>query len=100
MLHRAGSDLPRPPGALEVVLPSGDVEASVFAAPTAETQSIDHARLEKELAEAESHLAAARARLANAAFTERAPAAVVQGARDREAELAAQVDRLRARLAG
>ncbi|HEY8439802.1 MAG TPA: valine--tRNA ligase [Candidatus Limnocylindrales bacterium] len=100
MLYRAGSDLPRPPGALEVVLPSGDVEASVFAAPTAETQSIDRARLEKELAEAESHLAAARARLANAAFTERAPAAVVQGARDREAELAAQVDRLRARLAG
>jgi valyl-tRNA synthetase len=60
----------------------------------------DRARLEKELAEAEGHLAAARARLANEAFTSRAPAAVVDGARTREAELAEQVVRLRARLGG
>ena len=49
-------------------------------------------------AEAEGHLAAARARLANAAFTAKAPPAVVDGARTREAELADQVTRLRERL--
>jgi valyl-tRNA synthetase len=58
----------------------------------------DRGRLEKELAEAERHLAAARDRLANPAFTGKAPAAVVEGARAREAELADQADRLRARL--
>ena len=55
-------------------------------------------RLERELAEAEGFLAAARARLANEAFTSRAPAAVVEGARTREAELTDQVERLRSRL--
>jgi valyl-tRNA synthetase len=99
-LHRRDADLPRPEGALEVVLPGGEIEASVFAAPADDTRAVDRARLEKELGEAEAHLAASRARLANAAFTERAPAAVVDGARAREAELVAQVDRLRARLAG
>jgi valyl-tRNA synthetase len=56
-------------------------------------------RLEKELADAERLLDAARERLANDAFTARAPAAIVEGARAREAELADQVDRLRDRLA-
>ena len=59
----------------------------------------DRARLEKELADAERLLDAARARLANDAFTAKAPAAIVDGARAREAELADQVDRLRDRLA-
>jgi valyl-tRNA synthetase len=39
-------------------------------------------------------------RLANASFTEKAPPAVVEGARERERDLAAQVARLRERLAG
>ncbi len=56
-------------------------------------------RLEKELAEAEGFLAAARARLANEAFTLKAPPSVVDGARVREAELADAVARLRERLA-
>ena len=60
--------------------------------------ALDRARLERELAEAEGWLAAARERLANDAFVSRAPAAVVEGARAREAELADQVDRLRDRL--
>jgi valyl-tRNA synthetase len=55
----------------------------------------ERSRLERELAEAESWLAAARDRLANDAFTTRAPAAVVDGARARESELADQVARLR-----
>ena len=58
----------------------------------------DRARLDKELADAERLLDAARARLANEAFTARAPTAIVEGARAREAELADQVGRLRQRL--
>jgi valyl-tRNA synthetase len=59
----------------------------------------DRARLEKELVDAERLLDGARARLANEAFTAKAPPAIVEGARAREAELAEQVDRLRSRLA-
>ena len=58
----------------------------------------ERGRLEKELAEAEGYLEAARARLANEAFTAKAPPQIVDGARAREAELADQVERLRARL--
>jgi valyl-tRNA synthetase len=60
----------------------------------------DRPRLEKELAEAEALLGAARARLANEAFVAKAPPAVVAGARASEAELAERVERLRASLAG
>ena len=58
----------------------------------------DRARLEKELADTERLLAAARARLANDAFTSKAPPAIVEGARASEAELADQAERLRDRL--
>jgi valyl-tRNA synthetase len=58
----------------------------------------DRARLERELADAERLLEAARARLANGAFTAMAPPQIVEGARAREAELSDQVDRLRDRL--
>jgi Valyl tRNA synthetase tRNA binding arm. len=44
-------------------------------------------------------LEAARARLANSAFTSKAPPSVVEGARTRESELADQVLRLEERLA-
>ncbi|MFL5679800.1 MAG: valine--tRNA ligase [Chloroflexota bacterium] len=59
---------------------------------------LERARLEKELADAEGYLEAARGRLANPTFVEKAPAAVVDGARAREAELSETVDRLRDRL--
>ena len=62
------------------------------------TAEADRARLEKELADAERLLESARARLANEAFTAKAPAAVVEGSRVREAELAEQVARLRERV--
>jgi valyl-tRNA synthetase len=58
----------------------------------------ERGRLEKDLADAERLLAAARARLADAAFLERAPATIVEGARAREAELTERVEQLRARL--
>ena len=87
------------PGALAVI--AGDIEARIGADPADVDASVaERARLERELAQAEGFLAAARARLADGAFTTRAPAAVVDGARAREAELTDQVDRLRRRLAG
>jgi len=92
--------LPRSPGALEVVLRSGGVEAVVLPGAADEaTSSLDRARLEKELAEAEAFLVAARARIANESFVAKAPPTVVEGARAREAELAETVARLRDRLA-
>jgi valyl-tRNA synthetase len=99
VLQRRAADLARPDGALGIVLPAGDVEATVLPpGADVETAARDRTRLEKELAEAEGHLAAANARLANRAFTDKAPAAVVAGARKRATELAEQVTRLRERL--
>ncbi len=76
-------------GAGGLAIVAGDIEASLSAdriGPADEPS--DQARLEKELFEASRHLAAARARLANESFTSKAPPAVVEGARAREAELA------------
>jgi valyl-tRNA synthetase len=99
VLHRRAADLARPDGALGIVLPAGDVEATVLpSGADVETAERDRTRLEKELAEAEGHLAAAGARLANPAFAEKAPPDVVAGARKRATELAEQVGRLRERL--
>ncbi len=94
-------------GVGDLAVIAGDLEALVRVAATGapgddaaagDAVALDRARLERELAEAEGWLAAARERLANDAFTSRAPAAVVDGARAREAELSEQVDRLRDRL--
>jgi valyl-tRNA synthetase len=85
-------------GSLSVI--AGEIEAAVRPAVRNEArEDRDRARLERELAEATDLLAAARARLANEAFTSKAPAAVVEGARTRAAELEELVDRLRRRLA-
>jgi valyl-tRNA synthetase len=84
-------------GGLSVI--AGEIEAIVRpAARDAEQDARDRARLERELAEAEGMLAAARARLANEAFTSRAPKAVVEGARARAAELETLVAKLAGRL--
>jgi valyl-tRNA synthetase len=94
-------DATREPGDLTVVGAAGDIEATIRpTAPDAGAHALERARLERELAEAETWLAAARERLANEAFMAKAPPAVVEGARAREAELADQVDRLRDGLAG
>jgi valyl-tRNA synthetase len=87
------------PGDLAVIVAGGEIEATIRpAVVTEDADALERARLERELTEAEGRLAAARERLANDAFVSRAPAAVVDGARAREAELADQVDRLRDRL--
>jgi valyl-tRNA synthetase len=88
------------PAALAVM--AGDLEARILpvgAGLDPAAAALERARLERELAEAEGWLAAARARLTNDAFMAKAPPAVVDGARAREAELAEQVERLRERLA-
>jgi valyl-tRNA synthetase len=59
---------------------------------------LERERLGRELAAAQALLAASQARLANPAFTSKAPAAIVDGARARQAELAEQVRRLEDRL--
>ena len=94
-------DASRAPGDLTVVAGAGDIEATIRPAAVDEGASaLERARLERELAEAEGWLAAARERLANESFMAKAPPAVVEGARAREAELAEQVERLRDSLAG
>ncbi|HTG40826.1 MAG TPA: valine--tRNA ligase [Methylomirabilota bacterium] len=88
-------------GGLAVI--AGEIEAMIAvggAAGDSADARADRIRLERELAEAEGFLEAARARLANEAFTSKAPAAVIEGVRTREAELADQVERLRSRLEG
>ncbi len=77
---------------------AGELEARIAAATESGPSERDHARLMKELAEAEGFLAAALARLANETFVSRAPEAVVAGVRAREAELADQIARLHDRL--
>ncbi|HEX5590444.1 MAG TPA: valine--tRNA ligase [Candidatus Limnocylindrales bacterium] len=101
--HRSHAELEAAaPSGLAVI--AGEIEARVGIDAAGGVDealpSRERDRLAKELAEAEGFLAAARARLANDAFTSKAPPAVVEGARAREAELAETVDRLRARLAG
>jgi valyl-tRNA synthetase len=84
-------------GALTAI--AGDLEARII--PTEGGQDLPAAerdRLQRELAQAEAWLVAARERLTNEAFLAKAPPPVIDGARAREAELADQVDRLRDRL--
>jgi valyl-tRNA synthetase len=87
-------------GEIEAIVgrPIPDEAAVASGSEASASTAADRARLERELAEAEGYLAAARARLANDAFTSKAPPAVVEGARAREVELAEQVARLQARL--
>ncbi len=84
-------------GGLSVI--AGEIEAVVKPAVRDEAQDERaRARLERELAEAQGLLEAARARLANEAFVSKAPPAVVEGARARTAELETLVAKLSARL--
>ncbi len=89
------------PGDLTVVLAGGAIEAAIrVEAAHDDVADLERSRLERELSEAEGWLDAVRLRLANEAFTSKAPPDVVDGARRREAELTDQVARLRERLRG
>ncbi|HEY8198673.1 MAG TPA: valine--tRNA ligase, partial [Candidatus Limnocylindrales bacterium] len=81
--------------ALVVLAPAGEVRLSRGSGDLSREQ----ARLDRELAETGRQLAAAEARLADPAFTTRAPASVVDGARLRRDALAVQAATLAARLA-
>ena len=77
----------------------GEIEAVVRPEAPDEAQGErDRARLERELGDAEGLLASVRARLANEAFTGKAPPAVVGAARARATELEELVARLTDRL--
>jgi valyl-tRNA synthetase len=87
------------PGDLAVIVVAGETEAAVRpVAAHAGADALERDRLQRDLAEAEGRLTAARERLANDSFVSLAPASVVDGARAREAELSDQVARLRDRL--
>jgi valyl-tRNA synthetase len=81
-----------------VVVSPGGAEARLSV--SAEDRARDRARLEKELAETEKLLAGTRAKLANDSFVSKAPAAVVDGVRAKEGELAELAERLRTNLSG
>ena len=86
-------------GDLAVILGAGQIGAAIRPSQTDDhAAGLERDRLERELVDAEGWLAAARERLANDSFVSRAPAAVVEGALAREAELVEQIARLRARL--
>ena len=86
-------------GGLAVV--AGAIQGMIHqSAPDGEAAARDRARLERELAGAETQLDGARARLADERFAAQAPPAVVERARARAAELDEQVVKLRASLAG
>ena len=97
----------RSPEAVEAVLalagpvtlgpPADGVHA--VAAPAEADPGAERERLGALLAEAEAELARARGKLANAAFVERAPAALVEAERDKGARHSAEAERLRALLA-
>ena len=87
------------PGDLTVIVGGGEVEAAIRPRTTdVGADTLERDRLERDLAEAEGWLVAARERLANESFISRAPAPVVETARARERELTDQVARLRERL--
>ncbi len=91
----AAGAAPTDESTLLVVSPGAEARLSV----SAEDRLRDRARLEKELAETERLLTSTRAKLANDDFVGKAPAAVVDGVRARESELAELAERLRANLA-
>ena len=92
-LHAAAGE-----GGLSVI--AGEAEAVIGGGhESVSAEGLDRPRLERELAQAQALLDAARGRLANEEFVRKAPPAVVDGARAREAELADQVARLEERLA-
>jgi valyl-tRNA synthetase len=86
--------LDRVPNGLAVVTDTAEARL----AATENDRERDRARVERELAEATRHLEAAKARVADPRFTERAPTAVVEGARQRAQELEDRVSRLREHL--
>ena len=94
-----GADVTREdaPGALSVV--AGGLEAYLHPHQNPAVAALERERLARELEVVEGRLAAATARLADPAFTSKAPPHIVDGARRSHAELDAQAASLRGKLA-
>ncbi|WP_343600992.1 valine--tRNA ligase [Mycobacterium sp.] len=99
-LSDAGPDF-RPSASLEVRLGRDNTDAVAVELDTSGTIDVDaeRRRLEKDLAAAHRELAATGAKLDNADFLAKAPAAVVDKIRTRQALARAEVDRIASRLA-
>lgn len=84
-----------PENAVAAVMPSGTLYI-----PLEELVdlSVERARIAKELEKAEADLARLASKLANVAFTEKAPAAVVEAERARQEKLETLVEQLKERL--
>ena len=85
------------PGAVSVI--AGALEAYLQPRQDPEVAGRERERLARELDVIEGRLASAAGRLADEAFTSKAPAHIVEGARRSHAELEAQAASLREKLA-
>ena len=79
------------PGVPVALTPLGDLYLVIAAAD----KSVERERLDKEIARLENELRTVEAKLANASFVDRAPAAVVQEHRQRKADFSEQLAQLR-----
>jgi len=92
-VEASGDALPASPAPVQVV---GDFRLMLRVEIDIDAEK---ARLAKEIARLEGEIARAQAKLGNASFVDRAPAAVVQQERDRLASFEATLDKLRGQLA-
>jgi valyl-tRNA synthetase len=88
-----------PTATLEVALPTGTVTVRLDLSGAIDVAA-ERKRLAKDLATAEKELAGTEAKLANPKFTGKAPADVVAKIEARRAAAAADLERIRAQLAG
>ena len=87
-----------PTAMLEVGLPSGTIGVELDTSGTIDLGA-ERARLGKDLAAAQKELAGTEAKLGNPKFTQRAPADVVAGIRERRQAAEGEVERITAQLA-
>jgi valyl-tRNA synthetase len=92
-VEATGEALPASPAPVQVV---GDFRLMLRVEIDVEAEK---ARLGKEIARLEGEITRAQAKLGNASFVDRAPAAVVQQERERVAGFAATLDKLKGQLA-
>jgi valyl-tRNA synthetase len=88
-----------PSASLEVGLGGGIVLVELDTSSTIDVEA-ERRRLEKDLAAAQKELASTTAKLGNAEFMAKAPAAVVDKQRERQRVAREETDRITARLAG
>jgi valyl-tRNA synthetase len=88
-----------PSASLEVGLGGGIIVVELDTSSTIDVEA-ERRRLEKDLAAAQKELASTTAKLGNADFMAKAPAAVVEKQRERQRVAREETDRITAKLAG